>query len=73
LDNVLKFVREWRVVTIAFLLFSCSLAYNITQWFMDVKDPNNSQGAFASAVVLALVGVGKYWMETKANKHDENI
>jgi len=66
---VLKAFREWRVLSILFVTFSCKLAVDITHWFMGLDAPNNAQGAFASAVVLALVGIGKYWMETKAVKH----
>jgi len=64
---LLQTLRDYRVVTISCLLFMGYLAYTISLWYMGVNEPNNSQGAFASAVVLACVGVIKYWVESKAN------
>jgi len=64
---MLHFLRRYRVVTVLFIVFSCKLAVDITQWFMALPAPNNAQGGFASATVLALIGIGKYWMETKAH------
>jgi len=65
--TLLEIIRKYRLISVLFVLFSCVLAYNITMWFMGLDNPNNSQSAFASAAVLALIGIGKYWMETKAN------
>jgi len=64
---MLTVLREYRVVTLCFLLFACWEAKAIAYWYMSLVAPNNSQGAFASAVMLALIGIGKYWMETKHN------
>jgi len=64
---VLTLLREYRVVALCFLVFACWEADAIAVWYMGLVAPNNSQGAFASAVMLALIGIGKYWMETKHN------
>jgi len=63
----LKILREYRVVAITCLIFMVYLAYSVSAWYMALPTPNNSQGGFASAVVLACVGVLKYWVETSAN------
>jgi len=47
------------------------LAIIVSRWYMGLPIPNNSQGAFGSAVVLACVGVIKFWVESKAN-NDHN-
>jgi len=63
----LKVLREYRIVAIICLIFMVYLAYVVSDWYMSLLTPNNSQGAFASAVVLACVGVLKYWVESSAN------
>jgi len=64
---ITKALREFRIIAILCLSFMIYLAYYVSDWYMMLKEPNNSQGAFASAVVLACVGVLKYWVETSAN------
>jgi len=64
---MLQTVREWRVITVASLLFMALLAWDVTQWFMQLEAPTTGQGTFAGGVVLAVVGALKFWMETKAN------
>jgi len=45
----------------------------VTNWFMALSVPTNSQGAFASATVLACVGVIKYWVETSADDRHRKL
>jgi len=66
-NNTLKVFRDYRIVSVVIIVFSGFLSLRITDWFMNLPSPTNSQAGFASAVVLALVAIGKYWMETKAH------
>jgi len=66
-EIILKFMRQYRVVTVALLIFMMYMGLMITDWYLAIENPNNSQGAFASAVLLAIVGVFKFWMTSVAN------
>ena len=68
--NVLTFIRQYRVITVLMLTFMMYMGLTITDWYIGLENPNNSQGAFASAILLAIVGLCKYWMETRANDED---
>ena len=69
-DKVLAFIRQYRVITVLMLVFMMYMGLTITDWYIGLENPNNSQGAFASAILLAIVGLCKYWMETRANDSD---
>jgi len=71
MSEILKFVRQWRLFTLGGICFMAYLTLQVTKWFMGIPTPNNSQGAFASAVVLAGVGAIKWWMETRASTHSD--
>jgi hypothetical protein len=68
---MLKIFREFRLVTVALLIFMCSMAWDVKVWYTSLPNPTDGQAGFASAVILAIVGVGKYWMETKAAEHKD--
>jgi len=67
-NKLLSIFRAWRVVTLASMLFMVLLAWDVWQWFKTLPDPTTGQGTFAGGVILAVVGVLKFWMETKANE-----
>jgi len=62
-------LKEYRVVEVSFLIFCCYIADILATNFMAVSVPLDSQSGFATGGILALVGVGKYWMSTSADKH----
>jgi len=69
---MLKIFREWRIFTLSCLVFMGYMSLVITDWFMGLDNPTNSQGAFASAIVLASVGAIKFYMETKHNNNSDS-
>jgi len=64
--RLLSMIRRYRVVSVLFLIFCSHLAYNIENWFWALDAPINNQGVFATSSFATLVGIGKYFSETKA-------
>lgn len=55
---------EWRVVPRLMGVLWAYIAHEAYLWYISVPDPNNSQGAFASAVIAASVGFCKLYLES---------
>ncbi|MFQ5335163.1 MAG: hypothetical protein ACE5DN_03715 [Flavobacteriales bacterium] len=57
-------INKWRVVPRLMALASVVLGLEITHWYITLEAATKEQTAFASTVILAIVGMWKWYMET---------
>jgi hypothetical protein len=61
-------INNYRIfprIIIILVMFFCN---EVWIWFSGLDIPTTEQAGFASAVILAIVGVVKYYLESGANK-----
>jgi len=66
LSSIADFIDKYRIFPRAFVAVMGYWAWIITRWFMGLPDPTDVQGAFATGVALAAIGIFKYYVETGA-------
>jgi len=64
LKSISSFINDYRIFPRTFVVVMGYWAWVITRWFMGLADPTEVQGLFATGVLVALVGILKYYVET---------
>lgn len=62
--SIKEFINEYRIFPRLFLLSFGWVSYEVIQWFMLLEAPNNSQGAFVSAMVAVLSFILRNYSES---------
>ena len=57
-------INNYRVFPRIIIGATMMFCYEVWTWFSMLPDPSTEQAGFASAVVLAVIGVVKFYLET---------
>jgi len=65
-EKAYELINKWRIIPRLMALASLIMGLEITHWYVVTlgKDATTEQTAFASTVILAIVGLWKWYMET---------